>query len=129
MIKRLEKILAADDEQDIQTILQVALEDVGGYKAEFCSSGREVLDRLNAFDPDLILLDVMMPEMDGAEVLQQIRKREKFAHVPIVMITAKSQPSDVNRYRQMGAFDVICKPFDPMSLADQLNLIWKANHG
>ena len=78
-------------------------------------------------DPDLVLLDVMMPDMDGPTVLKHLHERPATAHLPIVFMTAKAQAHEVASYREMGALDVISKPFDPMMLSAKLSDIWQRN--
>ena len=123
-VKSLKKILYIEDEADIQAIAQLALEAVGGFTVETCSSGRQGIARASAYAPDIILLDVMMPEMDGPATLIGLRQLPELAKVPIVFMTAKVQPQEVEHYHALGAVDVIAKPFDPMTLADQVRAIW-----
>ena len=94
-----------------------------------CSSGREALVEVPARQPDLVLLDVMMPGMDGVSTLRALRSDERVCEIPVVFMTAKAQPDEVGSYRAMGALDVIAKPFDPMTLAADLRRIWAARHG
>ena len=122
----LKKILYAEDEIDIQSIAQIALESVGGFTLQICSSGKEVLEKINSFHPDMLLLDVMMPEMDGPTTLKEVRKISEFADLPVVFMTAKVQPTEVQELKAMGALDVISKPFDPMLLSDQIKKIWES---
>lgn len=122
--KTLEKILYIEDEADIQTIARLALESIGGFVVETCSSGREGLDCVASFAPDLILLDVMMPDMDGPATLRALRQLPGLAAAPVVFMTAKVQPQELAGYRALGALDVIAKPFDPMTLAEQVREIW-----
>ena len=126
-IKSLEKILHVEDEPDIRAIAKMSLEKIGKLTVESCESGQEALDRVAAFAPDLVLLDAMMPEMDGPEVLRQLRARDDTKHVPIVFMTAKVQAAEIVEYKKLGALEVIAKPFDPMSLHQQLKDIWLAN--
>ncbi|MDO3384720.1 response regulator [Gilvimarinus sp. SDUM040013] len=121
---QLQTILYVEDEPDIRAIAELALETVGGYTLVSCSSGREALAAAKSEVPDLILLDVMMPEMDGPETLRQLRELKSMAGVPAVFMTAKVQPSEVAEYLALGAVDVIAKPFDPLTLAEQINKIW-----
>ena len=81
------------------------------------------------FSPDLILLDVMMPGMDGPSTLRSLRALPAVSGIPVVFLTAKVQPSEVAHLRSLGALDVIAKPFDPMKLSDQLRAIWSHQHG
>jgi CheY-like chemotaxis protein len=125
----LEKILYVEDEPDIQMVAQMALEAVGGFTVQVCSSGTEALRKVQAFGPQLIILDVMMPGMDGPTTLGELRKLPCCAATPIVFMTAKVQPAEVARFRSLGAIDVISKPFDPMTLAETIRELWKRHHG
>jgi CheY-like chemotaxis protein len=125
----LNRILYVEDAPEIQAIVKLALEKVGGFTVELCSSGAEALERAPAFQPDLIIVDVMMPGMDGMTTLAKLRGIPTVADVPVVFMTAKVMPSEVRRYREAGALDVIAKPFDPMKLADKVKAIWTARDG
>jgi two-component system OmpR family response regulator len=118
------RILYVEDEPDIQTVAKLALEMVGGYQVMICSSGQEALANVSSFAPDLILLDVMMPGMDGPTTLQSLRANPASAIIPVIFLTAKVQPPEVAEYQALGALNVIAKPFDPMTLADQVRQIW-----
>ncbi|MDH5490046.1 MAG: response regulator [Rhodospirillaceae bacterium] len=125
----LSKILYVEDDPDIQTVARMALEMVGGYTLEVCSSGDEALAKGPGFGPDLILLDVMMPGMDGPTTLASLREIPQLEKTTAIFMTAKVMPSDVQRYKDLGAADVIPKPFDPMTLAQQVREIWSADNG
>lgn len=122
----LNKILMVEDESDIQHIARVALEMVGGLQVEMCNGGEEALAKADAFGPDLIVLDVMMPVMDGPTTLLRLRELAGLEHTPVVFMTAKAQPEEAASYRALGAAAVISKPFDPMSLADELRTIYQS---
>ncbi|MDO9141845.1 MAG: response regulator, partial [Methylobacter sp.] len=96
----------------------------GGYQVIICSSGQQALDTVGDFAPDLILLDVMMPGMDGPATLQKLRANPPTASIPVIFLTAKVQPNEVAQYQALGALNVIAKPFDPMTLAAQVQKIW-----
>ncbi len=125
----LRRVLYVEDEPDIQSIARLALEGVGGLEVHICSSGREALVEIPSRHPDLVLLDVMMPGMDGVSTLQALRADERVRDIPVVFMTAKARPDEVGSYRALGALDVIAKPFDPMTLAADLRRIWAARHG
>jgi len=125
MADTLERILYVDDEPDIQTVAQLALESVGGFTVKLCSSGKQALDEVADFMPQLLLLDVMMPEMDGPTTLKAMKELDVMANVPVVFMTAKVQPQEIEEFKSLGALDVIPKPFDPMTLSDQVNAIWE----
>lgn len=122
----LQRILYVEDEPDIQAVAKLALEMVGGFAVKVCSSGEEALREAEAFAPDMILLDVMMPGMDGPSTLKALRALPSLADIPVAFMTAKVQPAEVAHYRTLGARDVIAKPFDPMTLASQVRAIWEA---
>ena len=125
----LERILYAEDESDIQHVASLALEMVGGYNLKTCNSGLEAVADIEAFVPQLLLFDVMMPDMDGSTALTKIRELEAFKDTPAIFMTAKVQPNEVQGYLDMGAVDVIAKPFDPMTLASQIQDIWARVQG
>ena len=122
----LQRILYVEDEPDIQAVAKLALEMVGGFTVKICSSGEEALREAVAFAPDMILLDVMMPGMDGPSTLMALRELPGLAGLPVAFMTAKVQPAEVAHYKSLGARDVIAKPFDPMALASQVRAIWEA---
>lgn len=122
----LQRILYVEDEADIQAVAKLALEMVGGFTVKICSSGDEAVKEAVAFAPDMILLDVMMPGMDGPTTLAALRSLPTLANVPVAFMTAKVQPQEVAHYKSLGALDVIAKPFDPMTLADKVRAIYKA---
>ncbi|MEQ8379162.1 response regulator [Parvibaculum sp.] len=113
------RILYVDDEPDIRDIAMMALELDPEIEARSCSSGMEALAEAAMWKPDLILLDVMMPEMDGPETLRRLRENEKTNGIPVVFITARTQVAEVQRFLGLGARGVIAKPFDPMELAGE----------
>ena len=123
---QIDKILYVEDEPDIQTIAQIALSDIGGFTLESCSSGAEAIQKAETFKPDLILLDVMMPSMDGPQTLSQLRKLENTANAPVIFMTAKVQPQEIEYYKNIGAIDVISKPFDPVTLAETIRNIMES---
>jgi len=120
----LQRILMVDDDSDIRTVAEISLTAVGGFTVEVCGSGREALERAPAFGPDLILLDVMMPGMDGPTTLKGLREIPALAQTPVIFMTAKVQPQEVAQLVACGALDVLAKPFDPMALPDALRRIW-----
>lgn len=126
---KLERILYAEDEPDIQAVAKLALEMIGGFKVLICGNGIEALEKVTAFAPDLILLDVMMPGMDGPTTLQNLRANPATAGIPVIFLTAKVQPPEVTQYQELGALNVVAKPFDPMTLAARVKQIWDAHHG
>lgn len=128
-MKQLERILHIEDDVSIQEIARVALEVLGGFTVLTCASGASGLAAVASFQPELILLDVMMPEMDGPETLRQLQQLQVLDTCPVVFMTAKIQPVEIDEYKRLGAADVIVKPFDPMALSDQLRRTWETWHG
>ncbi len=120
----LDRILYVEDEPDIQAVASIALEAVGGFTVKVCSSGQEALDSARAFAPELILLDVMMPGMDGPTTLMELRKFTELAKTPAMFMTAKVQPQEIQYFKSLGAIEVIPKPFDPMTLAQTIRDAW-----
>ena len=125
----LERVLCVEDEEDIRTIAVLALQSFGGLTVRACASGAEAIQEAPAFRPQLILLDVMMPGIDGPTTLKSLRTLPGLEEVPVVFMTAKVQPDEVAYYRELGALEVISKPFDPITLAPQLREIWARTHG
>jgi CheY-like chemotaxis protein len=125
MVASLKRLSYVEDEPDIRAITEFALKEIGGFTVDVCASGPEAVDRAPAFKPDLILLDVMMPGMDGLETFKRLRENPQFAATPFVFVTAKAMKHETDRYRSLGAADVIAKPFDPITLADRIRKIWE----
>jgi CheY-like chemotaxis protein len=125
----LSRILHVEDDPSIQAVAKVALEAVGGFRVLSCACGQDALDQVQGFAPDFILLDVMMPGMDGPQTLAKIAQLVDIGRIPVVFMTAKVQPAEIEHYRGLGARDVIIKPFDPMQLAAQVRQIWSRVHG
>ena len=123
--KSLNKILYVEDDPDIQIVAQIALEAVGGFDLVSCSSGSEALKAIDSgVVPDLLLLDVMMPNMDGPTILAEVRRRAATAQTPVIFMTAKVQTIELDYYKSLGAIGVIAKPFDPMELSVQVRALW-----
>lgn len=125
----LERILCIEDDPDIQVVIRMALEIVGGYSLMLRNSGNAALDSVAGFKPDLILLDVMMPGMDGPATLKALRQLPEAASLPVIFMTAKVQPDEVAHFLSLGALAVIAKPFDPMTLAWEIRAHWMRWHG
>lgn len=125
MSKRLQRVTYVEDEPDIRAIAEFALKDIGGYEIDVCESGAQAIERTPGFDPNLIILDVMMPGMDGIETYKQLRAIPKLAETPVIFMTAKVMGHEIDIYRNLGAVDIIAKPFDPTVLADRVSEIWQ----
>lgn len=117
---KIRKVLLVDDEPDVRLVVRLSLERIGRWKVAVACSGVDALRAVQSDLPDVILLDVMMPEMDGPTTLQQLRLSPATAEVPVIFFTAKSQPHDIARFKGLGARGVITKPFDPLLLPEQI---------
>lgn len=115
-----ERILLIDDEPDIRAVAELSLEQVGGFSLDSAASGEEGLERARAQRPDLVLLDMMMPGLDGLETLALFRADPEIAGIPVIFMTARSQPAELEEYLAAGALGVILKPFDPMELPNEI---------
>jgi CheY-like chemotaxis protein len=110
------RILVIDDEDDIREVAQVSLELVGSFEVITASNGRDGVDRARSERPDAILLDVMMPDMDGPTTLAELRADPATHDIPVVFLTAKTQMAERTRLAELGAAGVLTKPFDPLKL-------------
>ncbi len=120
----LNRVLYVDDDSDIRMVVQMALETLGGFTVRACGSGQEALEVAPRFAPDLIVLDVLMPDMDGPSTLEALRSEADTADTPIVFMTARAQKEEIQRLEDLGALGVVVKPFDPMQLASTLRRLW-----
>lgn len=121
----LNTVLYVDDEPDIREVVQISLSLAEHLSIHTCDSGVRALELMPQLRPDLVLLDVMMPGMDGPATLTQMRATPELAQIPVVFVTAKAMPQEVARFKEMGAVAVIAKPFDAMKLAQQVIGIWE----
>ena len=124
----LRKILCAEDDPDIRTILDFSLTGVGGYELCLCANGAEAVERAEAFAPDLVLLDVMMPTLDGPGAMRALRAKPAMRDTPIVLMSARALPDEIETLLAHGATGVIVKPFDPVALPDNLKIYWNYAH-
>ncbi|QDL10495.1 response regulator [Brasilonema octagenarum UFV-E1] len=114
------RILYIDDEPNIQLIVKTCLKNLGGWEVEVAQSAAEGLIKAQELKPDAIILDVMMPEMDGVACLQQLRLNAKTQAIPIVFLTSKSNITERCRFLALGAVGAIAKPFNPLTLVSQI---------
>jgi CheY-like chemotaxis protein len=114
------RILHVDDEPDIRELVDMSLALNSDFQVRACCSGAEAIETAAAWSPYLILLDVMMPGMDGPTTLSELRKNRQTCEIPVVFMTARAQAREVEEFISLGAQGVISKPFDPMTLASQV---------
>ncbi len=114
------RILLIEDDPDIQRMVQLSLKFQGGHEVMVASGGQEGIAKAEQERPDLILLDVMMPEMDGYETCRRLKANPATASIPIVFLSARAQQSEIQKGRDLGAIGYLVKPFDPMTLSSQL---------
>ena len=119
-------IIYVDDEPDLRILAQIVLESVAGMTVTLCDSGISALETLAAGKPQLLLLDVMMPAMDGPALFEKIKADPGLSDLPVIFLTGKAQPDEIQRLKNMGAIGVISKPFNPAILAGQIKEIWES---
>jgi CheY-like chemotaxis protein len=119
----IKNVLLVDDDQNIRFVAQMSLEGLTPWTIMLAVSGEDALKKVQEQKPDLILLDMMMPGMDGPTTFSKLKERAELADVPIIFMTAKVQTHEVEGYRKTGAAGVITKPFDPMKLPDEIRQI------
>jgi CheY-like chemotaxis protein len=117
------RILIIDDEDDIRQVAALSLETVAGWDVIVASSGAQGLLRAAEHMPDAILLDVMMPGMDGPTTFRELRKNPVTAKIPVLLLTAKVQGADQRRFADLGVEAVLLKPFDPLTLSTQMEKV------
>ncbi|OUL36086.1 response regulator [Nostoc sp. 106C] len=114
------RILVVDNEEYIQEVAKICLETVAAWEVMTVSSGKEGIIKAEAWQPDAILLDVMMPDMDGIATFEKLQANAATKDIPVILLTAKIQAADRRRYAQMGMASAIAKPFNPLELATQI---------
>jgi two-component system, OmpR family, response regulator len=124
----LKSVLYVDDDADIREIVQMSLSLDGELSVNISDGGERALVRMRVERPDLVLLDVMMPGMDGPSILAHMRADAQLRHIPVIFMTAKANSSEVARFRDLSAIGVIAKPFDPMALGSQVKALWSSHH-
>jgi len=124
--KSLKSLLYVDDDADIREIVQMALSLDGDLKVHTSDGGERALLKMRVEQPDLVVLDVMMPGMDGPTLLRRMRSDPELARIPVIFMTAKAGSSEIGRLRELSAIGVIAKPFDPMTLGKQVKTLWES---
>jgi two-component system, OmpR family, alkaline phosphatase synthesis response regulator PhoP len=120
-------ILLVDDEDDIREIAAISLEALGGWRVSSASSGAEGIEKAIAGSPDVILLDVMMPDLDGPTTFKRLQDEPQTRHIPVILLTAKANTADRHLLERIGVAGLLTKPFDPMTLSDQVEAILAAH--
>jgi two-component system, OmpR family, response regulator len=120
----LNRICYVEDDEDIQRIVRMSLERVGKMTVEVVTDPTQAMQAFADFQPDLVMLDWMMPVLDGPALFQQMKLRPETSALPVVFITARASPRDLDELRELGAAGTISKPFSPKDLPDQLRAIW-----
>lgn len=124
MGNQLQRVLYVEDDEDIAELTQVVLEEMGGFKILHCNNAQKAIDSLKEFKPQLALIDVMMPGMDGPTTLLEMRKKPEGQKMPVIFLTAKAQTHQQKQYLEMGASAVIMKPFGSADLCETMKKIW-----
>src|SRR5574344_1182251 len=124
----LKKIIYAEDEPDLQTVVEMTVQAMSDFEMKICDNGKILLECVEEYSPDLIMLDVMMPELDGPSTFNKLKEMEKLKNVPVIFMTAKAQVHEVEHFKSLGAIGVITKPFDPMTLCEEIQNIWNASY-
>lgn len=121
------KVLIIDDEDDIRSVAALSLGILGGVDVVEADCGRDGISKAASEQPDVILLDMMMPEMDGPATLAALRDNSDTNMIPVIFLTARAMTNEVEKLKQMGAKGILTKPFDPTALANQVRAILEAN--
>ena len=125
--RTLQKILHVDDDANLLALLKIVLEERDKLTLMTCGSGPEALEKVMAFAPDLLLVDVNMPDMDGLTMVETLRKMPGVANIPVIFLSADTHPDLIERSKALGALDFIRKPLEPAIFKDQLEIIWNQN--
>ena len=124
-MKSLKRVLYAEDEPDVQTVVEITVQAMGDFDIKICDNGKLLLDCVEEYNPDLIILDVMMPEMDGPTTFTNLQSNEKTKNIPVIFMTAKAQVHEVQLFKETGVIGVITKPFDPILLCSEIQRNWE----
>jgi CheY-like chemotaxis protein len=128
-VNELRRVMCVEDDADIRLILEFSLGNIGGYEVRLFDGGAAAVAAASDFRPDIVLMDVMMPELSGPETLAALRTLPCMGDVPVVFLTAKAMPDQVEGLLQYGATGVIVKPFDPVSLPQDIQIYWEHGRG
>jgi CheY-like chemotaxis protein len=122
----LNSLMYVDDDADIREIVEMSLGLDGSVRVSSSAGGEPALASMRSERPDLVVLDVMMPGMDGPAILERMRADPELRHIPVIFMTAKANPQEIARFRDLSAIGVIAKPFDPMALGSQVRALWNS---
>ena len=128
-MQTLRRVMCVEDDDDIRMILEFTLRTLGKYEVLVCRDGHAALAACAGFAPDLVLLDVMMPDLSGPQTLAALRELPAMRAVPVVFLTAKAMPDELETLLEHGATGVIVKPFDPLALPGAIELYWEHGRG
>ena len=123
------KVLLVEDDADIQKVARISLQFRGGWEVSLATNGEECLAMLATDRPDLILLDCMMPKLDGYETCRRLKQDPSLRHIPVIFLTAKAQEAEVKKGLSLGAVGYLIKPFNPMSLVEEIEQILQYREG
>ena len=124
-MEALKRVMHIEDDESIRMITSVTLESVGQLEVLSCESGYLGLEKFAEYQPQVVLLDVMMPELDGPGTLEKLKSEQDLDNVMVIFMTAKVQQEELDHFKSIGGYDVIEKPFDPMTLSDKLQECWQ----
>jgi CheY-like chemotaxis protein len=127
MSDKFNKILYVEDYVDLQEIVAICLKELGGHDVKICSSGKEVFEEIDEFHPDLLLFDIMLPDITGPDILKQLRANPKYKDTPAIFISAKFIGHELTEYRKLGVLGIIRKPFDPTTLLQVIEAMYKGD--
>jgi two-component system OmpR family response regulator len=127
--RKLESVLCIDDEKDLQSIIKISLERLGGIKTHFCTDPQDAMAMAREVKPDLILLDYLMPRLDGATLFKRLQADAELAPIPVVFLTAVMTGPEARSLNSLGAAGMLVKPFDVLGLPRKLAEIWNALNG
>lgn len=120
----LKKIMYAEDDEDIRTIVKLCIDNFSDCEIEFAENGKILLEKVKDYNPDLILLDVMMPEMDGITTLKKIKEDDSISNTPVILMSAKVRETEMVEYKNLDIIGIISKPFDPTLIFSQISSLW-----
>jgi CheY-like chemotaxis protein len=124
-IPQLKRIMYVDDDPDLQDIVSLGLETRGGFTVTCCDSGNQALEEIAIFKPDLVILDMVLPGMNGLQLLARMRELPGVPWIPVIFLTSKIRPDQVEEYKELGVIGVINKPLNPLELRHQVREIWE----